>query len=603
MIKKKFNYKLKSLILLIILCLGLFTVKATSNLFSTNNFSTLKENAIQLTNVVIISDDETGWNNDWSYGSSISVDNIGNIHIVWWDETNGPWGTDMEIMYATSSDGITWSNITIISDDETRWNNGSSLHPKIDIDPDGNIHVVWRDNTEGIWGGGLLHDEIMYCNFTQGIGWSNATVISDDDTGWNTGISECPDLDIDQNGKIHVVWQDGTGGSWGSDIEILYTSSSNGFTWSDVSCVSKGDSSNWNNDWSFDPSISVDNIGNIHVVWQDHTDGIWGTDSEIMYATSSDGITWSNATVISDDETKWNKGSSYVPSISTGPSGDIHVVWSDHTDGPWGTLSEIMYATSSDGIIWSNATVISNYESGWNTGVSGGSSIFVDNIGTIHVCFNDHADGPWGTDCEIMYIYSSDGINWANFNAISDDIPNWNLRDSGGASFTVDINNNIHFVWNDETVGDWGGGDSDPEIMYRYLSFLDAPKVFILNSNVDDPDTDGNFQLSWEESIGADNYTLYQSSELITIIDGSQTIIAEEIETLSYNLNGYTNGTYYFIIKAKNNFGSILSNCNAITIEIPPSIEEEPTISFGFIWLFFSIISMIGLCFYVKKKI
>ncbi len=32
-----------------------------------------------------------------------------------------------------------------------------------------------------------------------------------------------------------------------------------------------------------DPIIIVDNLGTIHVVWSDNTDGPWGTDSEIMY--------------------------------------------------------------------------------------------------------------------------------------------------------------------------------------------------------------------------------------------------------------------------------------------------------------------------------
>ena len=34
------------------------------------------------------------------------------------------------------------------------------------------------------------------------------------------------------------------------------------------------------------PSIAIDGFGNKHVVWQDQTDGEWGTDDEIMYSRS-----------------------------------------------------------------------------------------------------------------------------------------------------------------------------------------------------------------------------------------------------------------------------------------------------------------------------
>jgi len=111
--------------------------------------------------------------------------------------------------------------------------------------------------------------------------------------------------------------------------------------------------------------------------------------------------------------------------------------------------------------------------------------------------------------------------------------------------------------------------------MYRNLSHLEPPETFALISNTDTPDDDGDFQLTWGESIGADNYTIYRSNEYIINIDDSQTIIAEDIGILSYDFSSYTNGTYYFIIEAKNNDGSTLSNCIEITIKIPPQVGKS----------------------------
>jgi len=84
------------------------------------------------------------------------------------------------------------------------------------------VHVVWYDETDGEWG---TDTEIMYAKRTAA-GWSNVTIISDDSTGWNDGSSEFPDIAIDGNGNLHVVWSDDTDGEWGTDKEIMYSSKS-----------------------------------------------------------------------------------------------------------------------------------------------------------------------------------------------------------------------------------------------------------------------------------------------------------------------------------------------------------------------------------------
>jgi len=111
--------------------------------------------------------------------------------VVWYDGTAGPWGTDYEIMYVNYSSSAGWSNATVISDgfEGTYWNDGSSYYPSIAVDNSGNVHVVWEDDTAGPWG---TDYEIMYVNYSSSAGWSNATVISDGFGGvyWNDGNSQ-----------------------------------------------------------------------------------------------------------------------------------------------------------------------------------------------------------------------------------------------------------------------------------------------------------------------------------------------------------------------------------------------------------------------------
>ncbi len=429
---------------------------ATLPLSSVNDKSFNLNTAASWSNATVISDDYTEWNDGSSFGASFVVDGIGNVHVVWCDATNGEWGNDYEIMYANYT-ASGWSNATVISDDYTGWNDGDSCDPSIAMDDSGNLHVVWDDTTTGWWGGGSGDLEIWYANYTSK-GWSKAILISDNITGWNNGWSQLPRVAVDNNSNVHVVWGDDTDGAWGTDLEIMYVNYT-AAGWSNTIAIS--DLYGWNNDISRYPSVAVDGSSNLHVVWEEHTNGEWGGDREIMYANYT-AAGWSNATAISDLY-GWNNGDSYWPSVAVDGSGNVHVVWHDDTNGEWGTDIEIMYANyTASG--WSNATAISDIY-GWNNGGSYVPSVAVDGSGNVHVFWEDYTDGEWGTDSEIMYAnYTAAG--WSNATVISD-LYGWNNGDSGGAKVAVDSSGNVHVVWDDDTNGEWG---TDSEIMYRIIT-------------------------------------------------------------------------------------------------------------------------------------
>ena len=384
-------------ILLILFSAGFLSLaRLSSGIDNEISISTLNSSSLDYTNATVISDSATPWNTGTSNSPKITIDISGTIHVVWEDTTDGAWGTDYEIMYASNS-GSGWTNATVISDDGTNWNDGNSLESAIAVDSSGTIHVIWYDGTDGAWG---TDYEIMYAS-NSGSGWTNATVISDDGTNWNDGNSEYPDIAVDSSGTIHVIWEDTTDGAWGTDYEIMYASNS-GSGWTNATVISD-DGTNWNDGTSEYPDIAVDSSGNIHVVWEDDTVGAWGTDVEIMYAFNN-GSGWTKATVISDIHNGiiWNDGDSNKPTIAVDRSGTIHVVWYDLTDGAWGTDNEIMYASNS-GSEWSLPYVISDDDTNWNDGNSEYPDIAIDNKGKAHVVWHDSTDGAWGTDIEIMY--------------------------------------------------------------------------------------------------------------------------------------------------------------------------------------------------------
>lgn len=99
-----------------------------------------------------------------------------------------------------------------------------------------------------------------------------------------------------------------------------------------------------------------------------------------------------------------------------------------------------------------------------------------------------------------------------------------------------------------------------------YIYVFLPPYPFNLTTNADNPDIDGIFNLNWEISIGADNYSVYVYDGIITQINSSVNLLDDGITKLTYSIQGYNNGDYYFVIVAFNSVGTRLSNCIYIRV-------------------------------------
>jgi len=114
---------------------------------------------------------------------------------------------------------------------------------------------------------------------------------------------------------------------------------------------------------------------------------------------------------------------------------------------------------------------------------------------------------------------------------------------------------------------------------------LAIPGAFTLSSNAGTPDTDGTFNLTWTSSARTDNYSVYRHSSYITEINGSVTLLADEIIELTLMLSNYSDGTYYFIVVAHNDNGDTLSNCIKAVVLKEEGFPTSPEIP-GYILVF-----------------
>src|SRR4030042_1323386 len=117
--------------------------------------------------------------------------------------------TAYEIYYRKSlNEGATWSTTQRLT-----WTAGDSLAPRIAIDSNGAIHVVWYDYTPG-------DPEIYYTKSEDsGSTWRAARRLT-----WTSGYSRVPAMAAQSAKDLHLLWSNDASGN----EEIYYRKSADG---------------------------------------------------------------------------------------------------------------------------------------------------------------------------------------------------------------------------------------------------------------------------------------------------------------------------------------------------------------------------------------
>jgi hypothetical protein len=237
----------------------------------------------------------------WTSGSSeypaITVDSLGNIHVVWEDATPG----DYEVYYKKSTDGgLTWT-----ANQRVTWTQAASQHAKIASHWSGWLCLFWVENSPA-------GSEVYFKTGTSGgPAWSASKKVT-----WTSGSSSSPAISVDISGNLHVVWTDDNPGN----VEVYYRKSTDvGATWTSYRRLT------WTSGISYSPTIAVFSSGNPLVVWEESTPSM----SELYWRGSWDGgDSWG-----ASQRLTWNKGYSYGPYVTVDAIGNAHLVWWDDTPG------------------------------------------------------------------------------------------------------------------------------------------------------------------------------------------------------------------------------------------------------------------------------
>ena len=204
----------------------------------------------------------------------VASDTTGQVHVVW---ASGDTTYD-QVMYATSQAGQEWSDITDVAA-LPQASGSEATRPALLLDRQGILHMTFRDTA-------VHYSQAPAESARVAANWRLPEPISVAQVGYFSRLA------MDSQGRLHVVFTENVPTA---DCPLCYhlfyrRSEDNGHSWSaplDISSAPNG---------SAKPQIVIDTQDGIHVVWEAGKGGAYGqlTDpTQVMYTASHDGgKTW-----------------------------------------------------------------------------------------------------------------------------------------------------------------------------------------------------------------------------------------------------------------------------------------------------------------------
>lgn len=245
-------------------------------------------------------------NSSGSVSPQIAIGLNGNVSVAWEDDANDA----SDISFSSSSDhGATFSMPESLS-----LHTGNSINAQIATDMNGNIDVVWQNDSPGTF-------DIFFTRSAD----SGATFSAPKDISNGSGNADNAQIGLDAKGNINLVWDDNTPQNFNPDIYFA-RSSDGGVTFSNPLNISN------NAGFSGNPFLAIDASANIDVAWEDNTPG----HKVIFFSQSTDsGATFSTLLNLSNDS-----GLSMSPDMAADNKGNLNVTWQDGTPG----ISQIFFS-------------------------------------------------------------------------------------------------------------------------------------------------------------------------------------------------------------------------------------------------------------------
>ena len=246
---------------------------------------------------------ESGGDN--SYLPNLTIDPSGTAQVAWYDYRFD--GSNAEILFKSRSGGA-W-NVTPgdVPDQNVSANVGDSNYPALEASPDGTLHLLWRDNTDGTF-------RIYYRRKLPGQSWAPPVILSPPGVAADGAA-----LAVASDGTVIATWADARTGS----KAIYVAERTAGGTWGASRRASPAAGAE-------EPDIAVDPSNRRYLVWQDAR--ISAFNREIFFQSIPAGANW-DSTGSLDTQLSAGSGKSSRPTLLVDDAYQVHVLWQDARHG------------------------------------------------------------------------------------------------------------------------------------------------------------------------------------------------------------------------------------------------------------------------------
>lgn len=319
------------------------TSSTTSTSTTTTSTTTIPLGFIKHENNPVL---ENGLIGDWDYDLVFAPTVIkdGPTYKMWYTGSNG---SGYQIGYATSTDGINWTkhagNPVLTNGTSGSWDYGHVYEPV--VIKDNSTYKMWYTGFNG------SNERIGYAESTDGINWTKyaGNPVLSPTPGHFDGIHALFPSVI-KDGSTYNMWYTGYDGSF----QIGYATSANGINWSKYAgnpVLEQGSSGSWDGHYVLSPSV-VKNDSTYIIFYT----GENGSNYQIGYATSADGINWTkssdNPILTPGPDDAWDNMSIEKPSVLI--DNTVLKMWYSGQEGN----EKIGYAYSTKGVSGSGTSII-----------------------------------------------------------------------------------------------------------------------------------------------------------------------------------------------------------------------------------------------------
>jgi hypothetical protein len=326
---------------------------------------------------------------DSSYGSAIAFDSEGNIHVVFKDNTTS-------LLHATNEGGQ-WVSTPLVE--------GSYIFEyDMAIDSNDHLHISYYDPGDSL--------DLMYLTDVTG-DWVATAIDTYGDRGMSNSIA------IDSNDNVHILYTDSDYDGWYDDYShhLYYATNSNSEdgTWDTelmaYALVTRDEAEQFGGVFSTD--IEIDSNDKIHATFH------------VLHSSMGDGLWHASGNLGSWDKNRIDSesGTGVDSAMAFDSNNGIHIVYSDTTN------SDLKYSFYNETNMWNTSVIASEGNTGWS------SSLALDVNNRLHVTYYD-ADLD-----QLYYAYSTSETTWM-FDVIptSGDL-------GGGVEMILGFDGNIHVTY------------------------------------------------------------------------------------------------------------------------------------------------------------